>query len=341
MESSIQNIEATKVTILPDFSRDSQGRFLNDSIDLFSYVQSGHMLHQCYIGEGLEYWNEFMRQSNDYYVTKDETNLILTTRDEISQIAQDQLNGSLHLVELGPGSRLGLDKTLTLCEALPDFSYFPCDWSEDSVDLAKAVIKEQYPHAQITGQKADFNRESLAVPLGGRRLVAIFGSSASNIPGFSEQGIPVDILNASFRNIRSNMQSGDILVFSIDQNQNGEMMEGMYSHPMHSAFSENILSRMKSELPVLNLDTEAFKYNPKWHPKAHLLSHDLVAIKDTSFQVGSQHFDIQAGERFSYSNSYKYPDYALNAVFNATNFNVVKKWVSPANTMSLFALRAV
>jgi uncharacterized SAM-dependent methyltransferase len=340
MELSRKSIANTQTVLLPKMPDTSRWRFLEDAIDLFSGKQSGHMLHQCYVGEGMTYWDEFMRQSDEYYITQTETAIIEDARNDIANLVVNSKKEPVHLIELGPGSRRGMNKTLKLCEALPAFTYHPRDWSDDTLEVSQNTMQEFYPDAEVLTKRADFCREDLSLPEDGMRLVVMFGSSLSNIAGFPHQGVPLATLQACLSNIRLSLKEGDVLLLGIDQNQEGKMLEAMYAHPMHKAFSENILHRMAAHLPVYDFHPESFVYEPKWHPQAHLLSHDLVAQDDMDFQLGRERFSIHKGQRFSYSNSFKYPDTILNDAFTASGFKGIKKWPSADNTVSLFAVQA-
>ncbi|NCC61324.1 MAG: hypothetical protein EOM12_10380 [Verrucomicrobiae bacterium] len=318
----------------------SASRLYSDAADLFSGRQAGHMLHHCYTGKGLALWNEYMRQSSDYYITSDELSLITTAREEIADLVGEGLQGPLQVCELGPGSRRGLDKTLSLCKSLPEFAYYPRDWSPDALNMAESIIQRSYPDVHIAAKEVDFRQDGLSLPQDGRRLVVEFGSSLSNIPGFPEQGLPTETLFAAIANIRANLKKGDFILLGIDQNQDGEMLERVYAHPAHKAFSENILARMKHELPIYDFAPEDFEYRPKWHPHSHLLSHDLVALRDSRFQLARETFSIRKGQRLAYSNSYKYPNEILERVFFRNALVKIRKWDTAGDTVGLFLLEA-
>src|SRR5687768_4332157 len=135
----------------------------------------------------------------EYYVTRAETEVLTTWRDDIV----DAFGESFRIVELGSGSAR---KTRILLDATPsDLGYAPVDIDAGMLESSSRDLLGEYPDLRIRAVCSDFARPSIPMrALGehqGRTIVLFLGSTIGNLD-------PVEA-TAMLRDLRKALRPGD------------------------------------------------------------------------------------------------------------------------------------
>ncbi len=318
--------------------------FERDMADMFTRRRSGHAIRHFFSGQSLVLWEAFTRASRDYYLFEDEAKLIKENAPAIAEKARAALQGSLTVVELGTGSAKAVRaKTIPMLEALKPDVYIPTDWSAESVHVAAHLAQQALPGLDVRPRVMDFNQQAYHLPKSGRTVLLQFGSTLSNIEGRRDDALPLEAMQTNLKHYRRQLQQNDLAIFGLDQNQDRQSLMAAYEHPLHVAFSESVLTRMKDELPVSSsFNPAAFTYVPLWNEATHQLAHLLIALEDGSFELGDETIRYVAGDRFVYDNSWKFPQGVLDGAFSNTGYVPVRAPIRDVHSrISLQVMKAV
>lgn len=288
--------------------------FMRDMHKLFRGEECGHVGRWQYsnkefeedLVEGAALWSSFIEQSSDYYLLKNEIELINKYACELI----DNNEAPVSLVDFGPGPSFPvLNKTLPIARMFKNMrAYCPIDKNYKYLIDASEEINNEYPYVRIKAFNADYFKDDIQLAADPKPFALFFGSSISNIPGSTKHGIPEKEVIFQLSRLRRIVGDRGSLLMGYDANQDAESIIRSYSHPIHKKFGINLMQRVRRDLPVYgDFDSNAWHYEPIWHPENHQLCHTAVADKDQVFMLGREFFDIKQGEQFILNNSYKYP----------------------------------
>lgn len=147
---------------------------------------------------------EEITRLREYYPTRAERAVLAARAAEIAAVT-----GADTLVELGSGSG---EKTRLLLDALRGAGtlrrFVPVDVSGDFLEEAAAKVARDHPDMAVHAVVADFERHLHLLPTGGRRLVAMLGSTIGN---------QTPAQRGSFlRDLRTALGAGDSLLLGLD-----------------------------------------------------------------------------------------------------------------------------
>lgn len=321
-----------------------------DAIDVsaerrfWTHEAGGEFAHRCYEGDGLRYWQRFTATAKNYYPLRSEVALIDAHADELAALVRQNLSADedLTLIELGLGSKASLNaKTAKIVEAVQPARFVGIDYSGDVLQTAKGFLSRRFRQLPVATLQADFNKDRMSLPGADRRLMVQFGTTISNVPGRRDAPLPVHVLSQSLANYRRHLRPGDFLAIGYDSNQDGQSATDAYRHPDHAAFSENLLTVMARHPAIEGLRAQDFAYEPQWQDHAKLVTHDLVAHRSGQFRLAAEPMYYTAGERFNYSNSYKYPVSVFDKAAAVNGLHPWTKFMDGQQRVGIHVLKAV
>lgn len=268
-------------------------------------------------------YNEMLECEDDYYLYKYEAELFQTQGCHLTSI----MGPNLTFIELGPGSEQSLRlKTIPLLKTCSQLEgYVGIDISQSFLDKGLAVIRPEFPNIHIQGIQNDFMQlESL--PVFDKPVILFKGSTIANL---RREEVPVFITK-----IKSLMAEGHYLLLVHDANQDENSLMKAYDNPGMAVFMANIMSRLKRDLQIVNMDAEAFSYKPQWHPIGHDLKHVLTATKAQTFDVQGTPVNIEEGQQFHTLSSFKYPVEVFKEMLSLTGYKPIDFCIGKSKRMA-------
>lgn len=327
----------------PALSSEERSLFLQESIDLFSGKRQGHFIHRMYMTPAsLAYWGEFMKDDG-YYITRSETRIIKLYAAVIGDMAYHP-EGIIG-IENGPGTKSAMRaKSGVFFRAMPDLhTYIGRDWSPAIVDNIQKTMKNFLPSVKIMPDMANFLKQPLPeTERRGRKVMAEFGITRGNMEGFPTNPFPDDIFRADLSFHRQQLSPGDIYVSTFDANQDGESIMYAYSSDWLTLWGRELLHSMTKELPLEgDFDPESFVFAPVWHPKSHVNTNNMRAMRRMDFSLGGTNFSIRAGDYFGITNSYKIPVELFSSIAASVGFETIGLFQDKEKRMTMAVLKAV
>lgn len=302
-----------------------------DAMDFFQGKITGNLWPYLYgtpenendsVRGGILY-NEMLEGEEDYYLYKYEAELFQTQGDQLTEIMGDNLT----FIELGPGSEQSLRlKTIPLLKTCSQLEgYVGIDISQSFLDKGLAVIRSAFPDIYMNGIQNDFMQlESL--PAFDKQVILFKGSTIANL---RREEVPVFITK-----IKSLMAEGHYLLLVHDANQDENSLMKAYDNAGMAVFMENIMSRLKRDLKIANMDAEAFSYKPQWDSDNHDLKHVLTATKAQAFDVQGQSVNIEKGQQFHTLSSFKYPVELFQEMLSLTGYKPISFCIGKSKRMA-------
>lgn len=210
----------------------------------------------------------------DYYLTRCEREILTAEAGSLARLA-----GADTLVELGPGSG---EKTQILLDGLAREgslrAFVPFDVSEPDVRRLCASVAERHPGVEIHGVVGDFERHLGHVPGGGRRLVALLGSTIGNL-------LPAQ--RASFLSgVAGLLGPDDHLLVGIDLVKSPELLLRAYDDAagVTAAFNRNILAVLNRALDG-DFDLRSFDHVARWDADGEWIEMHLRSTRDQQVRL--------------------------------------------------------
>jgi L-histidine Nalpha-methyltransferase len=253
----------------------------------------------------------------EYYVTRAETEVLTTWRDDIVA----SFGEAFRIVELGSGSAR---KTRILLDAAPrDLIYAPVDIDAGMLELSARDLLGEYPDLRIRAVCADFARPSVPLrALGehhGRTIVFFLGSTIGNLE-------PVEAA-AMLRDLRKCLQRGDALLLGADLRKEKSILEPAYDDAVGvtAAFNLNVLARINRELGA-DFDIRAFRHRAFYNEALGRIEMHLVSTRAQRVRIGDLDVDFHEDETIHTESSYKHDDATLAALAHAGGFAIERRW---------------
>jgi L-histidine N-alpha-methyltransferase len=253
----------------------------------------------------------------EYYPTRVERQILGAHAGAIAT-----LTGADTFIELGSGS---CEKTRVLLAALVDAGtlrhYVAFDVAESTLRSAVDAIVGEHPTVRITGIVGDFRRHLAAIPCGGRRLVALLGSTIGNLAPETRASL-LDALAAT-------MAPGDTLLLGLDLVKDRCRMVAAYDDAagVTAAFNRNVLTRLNRELGA-DFDVDRFEHVARFDDRSGCIEMCLrsvgtqrVRIDDLGLSVG-----FADGEEIRTEVSAKFRPAQVRAELAAAGFELAEWW---------------
>ena len=296
----------------PLLSDEDRAVFLQESIDLFTQNEQGHLIHRCYLTpEALRYGGLFSSRKESY-AKAGELCVIPTAGASISDLARHHF-GVIGL-ENGPGMKSAMqDKSIPFFSRLAGLhTWVGRELSPASIDIMQGVIGTALPNIRIIPDLADFQKA--AYPKGlpkGRKVLAEFGLTRGNMKGFPEEGFPYHIMKADMLAHASRLDTGDIYTYTFDCNQNGEEVERSYNSDYTTMWGRELFRAMHRELAdhiTGDFDPDSYSFRDVWVASAHGGFNYMIADRTMRFEIAGIPITAYKGEaQFGITNSFKMP----------------------------------
>jgi L-histidine Nalpha-methyltransferase len=196
---------------------------------------------------------EEITQLPEYYPPRREREILGARAETIAERTRART-----LVELGSGNA---NNTRILLDALDGAGtlerFVPFDVSGEMLRASSEAIASAYPRVLVHGLVGDFERDLDGVPRGGRRLVALLGSTIGNLyPGRRARFLKA---------VATSLDESDALLLGLDLVKNPARLEAAYddSAGATEAFARNALQAVNRELGA-TFDQSRFVYGAHW-----------------------------------------------------------------------------
>jgi L-histidine N-alpha-methyltransferase len=273
----------------------------------------------------------------EYYLTRTERALFAAHADDIFL----EFVSPVTIAELGAGTAA---KTGLLLHAAtrfqPEVLYQPIDVSPTALDEAAANLTTTIPGVIVQPQVANYITEpyTLQRPDGCRILALYIGSSIGN---FS----PAEATSILCR-LRSHLAPGDALLLGTDlapsQHKTVATLLAAYDDAagVTAAFNKNILAHLNDQLDAdFNLD--AFAHRARWNAAESRIEMHLESLLAQTVHIAGQRIHFSQGETIHTENSYKFDDFALDALLASANFAPTRTFHDPARSFAVTLARTL
>ena len=237
----------------------------------------------------------------DYYLTRCEMEIFTEQTQQIARAISNEC-GEFDLIELGPGD---CSKSKHLLQALLNngvrFNYIPIDISYDVIQDIESNLPGELPGIKISSLHGDYHQmlKAHSTSSGGRKVILSLGANAGNMP--REQ------CYTFIGDLRNSLSKGDIVLMGFDLVKDPKVIRAAYddSEGITREFNLNLLRRMSNELEA-DLDISKFEHYCSDDPMTGACKSYLVAIADTSINVGAETFKLSRHEPIWMEISQKY-----------------------------------
>ncbi|WP_017594548.1 L-histidine N(alpha)-methyltransferase [Nocardiopsis potens] len=262
----------------------------------------------------------------EYYPTRAERAILRARAADIARAT-----GADTMVELGAGSG---EKTRLLLDALHEANglagFVPVDVSGDFLEEAAARIAAEYPGADVHAVVADFERHLDLLPAGGRRVVAMLGSTIGNQPPDRRVGF--------LAGLRGVLGDGESLLLGADLVKDPARLVAAYddARGVTAEFNRNVLRVIGRELEA-DFDPARFEHVALWDPEQEWIEMRLrsrtaqrVRVKALDLEV-----DFAEGEEMRTEISAKFREEGLRTELARAGLALTHWWTDPDGDFAL------
>lgn len=214
----------------------------------------------------------------EYYLPRREAEILQVRSAAIAERTRPRL-----LIELGTGGATNTRLLLDELRALEEF--VPFDVSESMLNASAAQIAAAYPGLAVTPLVGDFERDLVALPQGGRRLIAFLSSTIGNLAP-EQRARLLTALGASF-------DESDAFVVGLDLVKDVGRLEAAYNDESGTteAFVRNALSAVDAELDA-TFDQARFAYEARWDQRNEWMEIGLRAREAHEVSIPGLELDV-------------------------------------------------
>jgi len=262
----------------------------------------------------------------EYYPTRAERAILRARATDIARAT-----GADTLVELGAGSG---EKTRLLLDALSAENglagFVPVDVSGDFLEDAAARIAADHPGTDVHAVVADFERHLDLLPAGGRRVVAMLGSTIGTQP--PERRVPF------LAGLRGVLGGGESLLLGADLVKDPARLVAAYddARGVTAEFNRNVLRVIDRELEA-DFDPALFEHVALWDPEREWIEMRLrsraahrVRVKALDLEV-----DFAEGEEMRTEISAKFREEGLRTELGRAGLALTHWWTDPDGDFAL------
>jgi L-histidine N-alpha-methyltransferase len=221
----------------------------------------------------------------EYYLPRREREILRARSSAIATRTQART-----LVELGAGSATN---TPFLLEALAGRGtlerFVPLDVSEEVLRASAQAIAATYPQILVEPIVGDFERDLDALPGGGRRLIALLGSTVGNLRTGQR--------SAFLRTLASDLAEDDAFLVGADLVKDVARLQAAYNDAggVTEAFVRNALDAVNGELDA-TFDQGRFAYEARWDPEHEWMDIGLRARQAHSVSIPGLELEVSFAE---------------------------------------------
>ncbi len=307
-------IDKDKNTIKTDFDplflADVKALFLGkkeDNLSPYIYSTPNADIDED-LANGEVYYYELVSQNPDYYLYKEDIELINNAAAKIAAYVPPESS----VIEFGPGTDIAFkNKSLPFLKEIKQLkSYIPIDLCETYLIQSKAILADELPEVAVETIKTDFIKNLALVSNYKKPVVFFKGSTITNL---SSNGC-LDFLSRIAQALKPNGR----LIVGVDANQSESSLRKAYDNDIMAHLVLSTLHCINRDLPVSGFDPLGFKYEFNWVPENHCVAHTVRVTKEQNFVLDGISINIENGKKFHLLSSYKYPiDYFQNIALKA------------------------
>lgn len=297
---------------------DFETQFARDVLAGLSAKPKYLLTKYTYNGAGSQLFEQIM-QLPEYYLTRTETNILETHKEQIAtEIGEDPFN----LVELGAGNGA---KTMLLLEQLlkgdKPFTYVPIDISGSAIaDLTEWLVKD-LPDLEVEGLvKEYFEGLQWLRTRSKRRNVVLF--LGSNIGNFGPTG-----QRKFLQNLWMSLRPDDLVIIGFDLRKPYYLIQQAYDDRsgVTREFNFNLLKRINEDLGG-QFNLENFEYYAMYNPNLSANESFLYSIRDQLVYIEAlqSHFRFESFEPIHTEYSFKFSAKEIEQLARDNRFRVVK-----------------
>ncbi|WP_293880582.1 L-histidine N(alpha)-methyltransferase, partial [Sphingomonas sp.] len=264
----------------------------------------------------------------EYYPTRVETALLAKHGGDVARIA----GPGRAVVEFGSGSSV---KTPHLLRAVAPAAYVPIDISGDFLRSSSAELAKGYPGLSVLPVEADFMHPfTLPDAITDAPKLGFFpGSTIGNMIARSS----VDLL----RTMRETLGTGAMLLIGMDRVKSEAILTAAYDDAagVTARFNLNLLVRINRELDG-TIPTEVFRHRALWNDHYARIEMHLEALRDITFTIDGQSFEMAAGETIHTENSHKYGPRDARLLLRSGGWSPVAEWTDADDQFALILAEA-
>jgi L-histidine N-alpha-methyltransferase len=302
---------------LRSIAADEQGvslaEFRDDVLAGLSQPSKAIPARWLYDFEGSQLFEE-ITDLPEYYPTRTEIGLLRAHACEMAELA----GPGRVVVEFGSGS--STKTPLLLREAAPA-AYVPLDISGEFLRRSAEELSARFPDLPVVPIEADFmSAISLPKRFAGLPTLGFFpGSTIGNLV----PSTAVDCLRA----MRKTLGEGGELLIGFDRVKEIETLIVAYddSVGVTARFNLNLLHRINRELEG-DIPAEDFAHEIRWNERWNRIEMHLRALRDLSFTICGETFEMAEGETIHTENSHKYTPDTAKLLLEAAGWEPLESW---------------
>ena len=266
-----------------------------------------------YDDRGCELYDEITKLAEYYPVRAERSILTNHAKDIVMAAAPDTL------VELGSGTS---EKSRLLLDAMDmPAVYVPFDVAEATLRDTAVALSDEYPELEIHGIVGDFGHDLVHIPRGGRRMIALLGSTIGNLDPTGRA--------AMLRTLRDGMAGGDTFLLGTDLVKDRARLIAAYDDAagVTAAFNLNVLAHVNRELHA-NFDVDGFAHRAVFNEEQRWIEMHLVALEDQAVRVDDLDLEVSfaRGEILRTEISAKFTPDAVTTELGAAGMRVLEQW---------------
>lgn len=260
----------------------------------------------------------------EYYLTRRERSLLQTYATDIAEQSMADT-----LIELGSGTS---EKTRLLLSALQHAGtlrrYVPFDVDATVLSTASAEVARDYPDILVHAVVGDFEQHLPLLPVGGRRLVALLGSTIGNL-SLTQRARFLETLVQGFA-------PGDSLLLGTDLVKDPARLVAAYDDAagLTADFNRNVLRVLARELDS-DVDPDAFDHVAVWDADNEWVEMRLRSRKDQVVRVLDLEVPFSAGEEMRTETSAKFRQRGVADELGAAGLRLRSWWTDPSGDYAL------
>jgi dimethylhistidine N-methyltransferase len=302
--------------------------FLDEVLDGLSKPQKSLSAKWLYDERGSELF-EAITRTEDYYLTRTEAAVM----EEVYQELPPMLGEGPAVAEFGSGAGI---KSQRLIEALKPSAYVMIDVAEEFLRRSEEALRARFPATAVEGVVGDFSG-TVSLPKSFREAENRMGFFPGSTIGNFESGGAQRFLERS----AESFGRGSRFLIGADLVKEEEVLLDAYddSEGVTRQFTLNLLERMRRELGA-KIEAGAFDAVSLWNPAEARMELGLIALEDTSIELGERSFAFGAGETIHTENSHKYTPSSFQALAERAGWKLEKMWTDERDWFGVFLLRA-
>lgn len=258
-------------------------------------------------------------QMPEYYPTQSEHEILSKKQADFYQHFPN--HKPLEFIELGAGDGMKIVPFLKyFLDNNTDFYYKPIDISSSALKSLKTRINRTLPGLNMNSIHDDFFHALRSIK-NQTDVHPVYMFLGGNIGNFTHE-LTVDFL----KNIRNNINSGDLLIIGFDLKKDPRIIQKAYDDPhgITASFNLNILNRINRELEA-DFNPNNFRYYAYYNPETGIVSSNLYSTKEQSVYIKklNKTFHFNQWEYIHTEISRKFDIAAIEELANSTGFSIV------------------